>query len=149
MNLVVSGSPTDKTMDDAMSRGISIGNSVNIARDLANAPPNFMTPTELSNAASGVARETGARIEIIEREEMVKLGMGALIGVSQGSTEPPKFIVLRYEGDQNNPDNSIALLGKGITFDSGGLDLKSASGMRTMKGDMAGGAAVILSLIHI
>lgn len=143
LDLVVSGSATEKTMNDAMSRGISVGNSVNIARDLANAPPNFMTPTELSNAASGVARETGVHIEIIEREEMAKLGMGALIGVSQGSTEPPKFIVLRYEGDQNNPDNSIALLGKGITFDSGGLDLKSASGMRTMKGDMAGGAAVI------
>ena len=143
LDLVVNGSGTVKNMNDAMSRGMSIGSSVNIARDLANAPPNFMTPTELSNAASGVARETAANIEILEREEMAKFGMGALIGVAQGSIEAPKFIVLRYEGDQNNPDNSIALLGKGITFDSGGLDLKSASGMRTMKGDMAGGAAVI------
>ena len=72
--------------------------------------------------------------------------MGALLGVAQGSEEPPKFIILRYKGDPENEANNIGLLGKGITFDSGGLDIKSASGMATMKGDMAGGASVIAAM---
>jgi leucyl aminopeptidase len=74
---------------------------------------------------------------------MAELGMGALIGVAQGSDEPPKLIVLRYHGDPNNEENNLGIVGKGITFDSGGLDLKSAAGMLEMKSDMAGGASII------
>ena len=77
---------------------------------------------------------------------MAELGMGALLGVAQGSEEPPKFIVLRYKGDPDDEANTLGLLGKGITFDSGGLDIKSASGMAAMKGDMAGGASVIAAM---
>ena len=126
-----------------LDEGLAVGEAVNLARDLSNAPPNFMTPADLSNSARSVALESGLTFEVVEREEMENLGMGAIIGVAQGSVEAPKLIVLRYDGDPLNPNNSLALLGKGITFDSGGLNLKSGSGMRTMKGDMAGGAAVI------
>ena len=82
----------------------------------------------------------------MNREEMASLGMGSVLGVAQGSIEPPKLVVMNYEGNPADKKNKVALIGKGITFDSGGLDIKSAAGMRTMKGDMAGGATVIAAL---
>lgn len=126
-----------------VSYGESIGQSVNLARDLSNGPPNHMTPTRLSEVATETLLGTVINVEVMDIEKMETMGMGALLGVARGSAEPPKFIVMDYIGDKDDPNNSIALLGKGITFDSGGLDLKSPTGMRTMKGDMAGGAAVI------
>ena len=130
-------------MQAGVDEGVVIGDAVNLCRDMANAPANGMTPSDMAERALEVAEECGMGIEVFERARMRELGMGALLGVAQGSAEPPKFIVLRYEGDAGNPNNNIGLLGKGITFDSGGLDIKSAAGMSTMKGDMAGGAAVI------
>jgi len=93
-----------------------------------------------------VARESGLRLEVFDRPQMAELGLGALLGVAQGSEEPPKFIILRYAGDPGNDANHLGILGKGITFDSGGLDIKNADGMATMKGDMAGGASVIAAM---
>lgn len=130
-------------MQAGVDEGVIIGEAVNLCRDMANAPANGMTPSDMAERALEVAEECGMGIEVFERARMRELGMGALLGVAQGSAEPPKFIVLRYAGDADNPNNNIGLLGKGITFDSGGLDIKSAAGMATMKGDMAGGAAVI------
>lgn len=130
-------------MQGGVDEGVIIGEAVNLCRDMANAPANGMTPSDMAERALEVAEECGMGIEVFERARMRELGMGALLGVAQGSAEPPKFIVLRYAGDAGNPNNNIGLLGKGITFDSGGLDIKSAAGMSTMKGDMAGGAAVI------
>lgn len=130
-------------MQAGVDEGVIIGEAVNLCRDMANAPANGMTPSDMAEQALEVAEECGMGIEVFERARMRELGMGALLGVAQGSEEPPKFIILRYEGDADNPNNNIGLLGKGITFDSGGLDIKSAAGMATMKGDMAGGAAVI------
>ncbi len=85
-------------------------------------------------------------LEVLDRPQMAELGMGALLGVAQGSDEPPKFIIMKYKGDPENEENNIGLLGKGITFDSGGLDIKSAAGMLTMKSDMSGGASVISAM---
>ena len=133
-------------MQGGVDEGVIIGEAVNLCRDMANAPANGMTPSDMAERALAVAEECGMGIEVFERARMRELGMGALLGVAQGSEEPPKFIILRYEGDAANPDNNIGLLGKGITFDSGGLDIKSAAGMSTMKGDMAGGAAVIAAM---
>lgn len=130
-------------MQAGVDEGVVIGEAVNLCRDMANAPANGMTPSDMAERALEVAEECGMGIEVFERARMRELGMGALLGVAQGSAEPPKFIVMRYAGDAGNPNNNIGLLGKGITFDSGGLDIKSAAGMSTMKGDMAGGAAVI------
>ena len=133
-------------MRRGVESGVAIGEAVNFCRDMANEPANHMTPSDMAERALSVANEHYLELEVLERPRMEELGMGALLGVAQGSDEPPKFIILHYEGDPRNPHNNIGLLGKGITFDSGGLDIKSASGMLTMKGDMAGGAAVIASM---
>ncbi len=123
--------------------GLVIADAVNLAREMGNEPANFMTPTRMAEIAVEVGREHGMDVTVLERSDMESLGMGALAGVAQGTEEPPKFIVIKYAGDPDHPGNSLGLLGKGITFDSGGLDLKSASGMLTMKSDMSGGACVI------
>ncbi|CAI8045613.1 Probable cytosol aminopeptidase [Geodia barretti] len=108
-----------------------------------------MTPTRMADAARGVAEATGLEFDVIEREGMVEHGMGALLGVAQGSEEPPKLIVLKYHGDPDHPENNLGLVGKGITFDTGGISLKPAANMEAMKGDMAGGASVIAAMSAI
>ena len=137
----------DESKLDALRSGIDvgriIGEGVNRCRDMANEPANSMTPSEMAEQALEVSQAHGVELEVIERPQMKELGMGALLAVAQASEEPPKFIIMRYSGDPQNAENNIGLLGKGITFDSGGLDIKNASGMATMKGDMAGGASVI------
>jgi len=135
------------SIEEGINTGSIIGGAVNFARDMVNEPPNYMTPTKMAELAEGLESFSEAlSVEIIDHQEMTDLGMGALLGVSQGSKEPPKLIVMRYFADEGNESETIGLLGKGITFDSGGLDIKSAVGMRYMKGDMAGGAAVIASM---
>ena len=132
-----------ETLRQGAEAGRVIGGAVNFCRDMANEPANNMTPSEMAERALEVAQGHGVELEVKERPWMAEMGMGALLGVAQGSEEPPKFIIMRYSGDPGNEKNNIGLLGKGITFDSGGLDIKNAAGMSTMKGDMAGGASVI------
>ena len=135
-----------KLPEKGVAEGTVVGEAVNLCRDMVNEPPNFMTPTRMAEVALEVAREADLEMHVLDRPEMSELGMGALLGVAQGSDEPPKLIVLRYRGDQSEEADDLGLVGKGITFDSGGLDIKTASGMATMKGDMAGGAAVISAM---
>ena len=135
-------------LDDFLNNGKAIGGSVNLARDLSNGPPNIVTPTKMAEIANGL-NSPNLSVEILEAEDMNELGMGALLGVARGSTQPPKLIVISYFGNRSKKEDVIAFLGKGITFDSGGLDIKSASGMRSMKGDMAGGAAVLSAMSAI
>ncbi len=139
------GSKVD-ALQQGVDEGCIIGEAVNLCRDMANEPANNMTPSDMVERALEVGQGHGVEIEALERARMVELGMGALLGVAQGSEEPPKFIIMRYMGDADNEANNIGLLGKGITFDSGGLDIKNAAGMSTMKGDMAGGASVIAAM---
>jgi leucyl aminopeptidase len=133
----------------AAQRGVDVGRvlaeATNFARDLANEPSNYLTPTELANRARTLAEETGLECTVLDREQMVELGMGGLLGVAQGSAQPPKFIVLHYRGDPATAAG-MALVGKGITFDTGGISIKPAAGMEEMKGDMSGGGAVIAAL---
>jgi leucyl aminopeptidase len=112
------------------------------ARDLINAPANHVTATALADAARAIAREAGLRVRILDRAACEKMGMGAFLGVNMGSVEPPRFIHLAYVPGRT-ARRRVALIGKGITFDSGGLDLKTTEGMATMKGDMSGAAAVL------
>jgi len=128
-------------IEEGVRRGAVLAESVNFARDLVNAPGNHLTPAALAEAARELAREIGVECTVLEREEMERLGMGALLGVAKGSAEPPKLIVLRYARDASRP--LVALVGKGVTFDTGGISLKPAKGMSEMKGDMAGAAAVL------
>ncbi len=128
--------------DAAIARAAALAEATNFARDLINEPPNVLTPTELAHRASAMAASFGLECEILDRPRMQELGMGGLLGVSQGSAEPPKFIILRYRGAPQR-SGGLALVGKGITFDTGGISIKPAAGMDDMKGDMSGAAAVI------
>ncbi len=128
-----------------LSRGQAIGESMNLTRDLANEPPNILTPTEMANRAQKMAREVGLKCEILDEAKMRKLGMGSLLSVSAGSEQPAKLIILRYTPARNTGKKGdlLALVGKGITFDTGGISIKPAEGMESMKYDMSGGATVI------
>ena len=112
------------------------------ARDLINEPANSVTATALAEAARAIAKESGLRVRILDRAACERMGMGAFLGVNRGSAEPPRFIHLTYV-PRRPARRRLALVGKGITFDSGGLDLKTAEGMAWMKGDMSGAAAVL------
>ena len=140
----------DKTRAKAIEAGVKQGSIVAqatiTARDMVNEPANHMTPSRMAEAAQKVASDHGLKIEIMENAQMKKMGMGAFMGVAQGTDEPAKLIVLRYEGDPDNPENNLGLIGKGITFDTGGISLKPPGGMEAMKGDMAGGASVIAAM---
>ena len=115
---------------------------------MINEPANYMTPTHMADEATRLAEAYGLKLDILEREQMQELGMGALLGVAQGSRQPPKFIVLNYRGaDSEKAD--VALVGKAITFDSGGISIKPSGGMESMKGDMAGGATVMAAMVAI
>ncbi|NGP46624.1 leucyl aminopeptidase [Bacillaceae bacterium SIJ1] len=132
---------------EAFERGTAFGEGTCFARTLVHIPGNELTATMLAEMASDMARDKGIEANIYEKEDMEKWGMGALLAVNQGSIEPPKLIVLRYEG---NPDSkeTLALVGKGITFDTGGYSIKSKDGLIGMKADM-GGAASVLGAMHI
>jgi len=134
-----------KDLKDALTRGEIIGDSMNFTRDLANEPPNVLHPTEMAKRAEKMAKEVGLKCEILDESKMEKLGMGSLLSVSKGSAQPAKFIVLRYEPKKSTGKKGelLALVGKGITFDTGGISIKPAEGMDAMKYDMSGGATVI------
>ena len=133
-------------IERGVSDGRAVADAVNLARDMGNEPANHMTPTQMAEIALEAANETGMALTVFDRADIERMGMGAFAGVARGTEEPPKLIVLRYDGDPDDPANNLGLLGKGITFDSGGLDIKSASGMLTMKSDMSGGASVIAAM---
>jgi leucyl aminopeptidase len=144
--MLLSGDADQAALQGAIERGTAYAEATNLARDLVNEPPNVLTPTELANRASTMAKEFGLECQVLERSQMQELGMGGLLAVSQGSAEPPKFIILRYRGAPNSTNKGMALVGKGITFDTGGISLKPAERMHEMKGDMAGAAAVIAAM---
>ena len=130
-------------MEAGVRRGQVLARAVNMTRDLVVTPANDMTPTRMAEAAAEMARGLPLDLQVLERADMERLGMGALLGVAQGSAEPPKLIVLHYRPQNGRRGRPIALVGKGITFDSGGISLKPGEGMGDMKMDMAGGAAVL------
>lgn len=132
-------------IENGLQRGITVGDSMNFTRDLANEPPNILHPTEMANRAQVMAGEVGLKCEILDEEQMEQLGMGSLLSVSKGSEQPAKLIVLRYEPENSTAKDGelLALVGKGITFDTGGISLKPGEGMEAMKYDMSGGATVL------
>jgi len=132
----------------AARQGEIIARATILARDLANEPANFMTPGHMAATAARLAEDNNLDFELLEKDRMQELGMGALLAVSQGSCQPPKFIILRYKG-KTDAGVDLALLGKGVTFDSGGISLKPAEKMEEMKTDMAGGAAVLAAMSAI
>ena len=137
-------SPNGADLEAAFERGRILAEAQNFTRDLVNEPANTMTPAILAECARAMADEFGLECEILDQDRMKQLGMGSLLGVAQGSTEPPYLIIVRYRPSAApKSTDHLALVGKGVTFDSGGISIKPADGMEKMKYDMAGGASVL------
>ena len=132
-------------LEQGCYKGRVMAEATNLARDMVNEPANYMTPTHMAETAMRLAETYGLEVSVLEQEQMREMGMGALLGVAQGSRQPPKLIVLHYQGSDST-ETDIALVGKGITFDSGGISIKPSEKMGDMKGDMAGGAAVLSAM---
>jgi leucyl aminopeptidase len=130
----------------AVQRGRVLGESTNLARALANEPGNTLTPQEFATRAAAIAREGGIEVEILDERRIAELGMGLLLGVARGSSEPPRLMVFRHDPPGAPAAPVLGLVGKGITFDTGGISIKPADGMERMKDDMAGGAAVACAM---
>jgi leucyl aminopeptidase len=126
---------------DAMALGVRVAEGVMLARDLVNTPGGELTPSLLAEAATEIAASENLKITVLKAKDIERAGLGGLLGVNRGSVHPPRLIELVYE--PTKAKGSLALVGKGITFDSGGLSLKTADGMMTMKDDMGGAAAIL------
>jgi leucyl aminopeptidase len=130
--------------EQSFARGQILGEAQNFTRELVNEPANLLTPLVLADKAKAMAAEAGLECEVLDEARMTQLGMGSLLGVSQGSAAPPALIIVRYKPETpSKSSDHLALIGKGVTFDTGGVSIKPADGMEKMKYDMAGGAAVL------
>ena len=126
----------------AVKKGVAIANGVCLARDLDNRPGNVATPTHLAENAQAIGKSGGMKVTVFEREKFTKMGMGALAGVASGTKIPPKFILMEYWGAKKSA-KPVVLVGKGLTFDSGGISIKPANRMDEMKYDMCGSGVVL------
>jgi leucyl aminopeptidase len=136
------------SLQTAVDHGRVIGESQNFARDLINEPSNKLTPRILAAKAEAMAKEVGLAVDVLDERKIAELKMGALIGVAQGSIEPPRMIVVRYEPQTPRPEAPVlGLVGKGVTFDTGGISIKPATNMEKMKYDM-GGAGTMLGAMR-
>jgi leucyl aminopeptidase len=131
--------------EEAVLQGEAIAEGMNLAKTLGNLPGNMCTPTHLAETAQALGKEYGLKVEVLERDDMEKLGMGALLSVARGSHQPPKFIVAQYRSGAED-EKPVVLVGKGITFDTGGISIKPSAEMDEMKFDMCGAASVLGTL---
>ena len=132
----------DRAIREAVRVGAAVAGGVNLAKDLGNLPPNVCNPTYLAKTAQSVGKRLGMKVQVLERKDMERLKMGSFLSVTQGSETPPKFIIMQHNGGTAK-EAPIVLVGKGITFDTGGISLKPGEGMDEMKYDMCGAASVI------
>jgi len=136
------GSGETKAAQASLARGEAIAGGVDLAKDLGNLPGNYCTPTYLADRAKAMAKASGLKIQVLGLKEIEKLGMGSFLSVAKGSDEPPRFIVMEHQGGAKSA-KPVVLVGKGITFDSGGISIKPSADMDEMKYDMCGAASVI------
>ncbi len=132
----------DRAIREAVRVGVAVAGGVNLAKDLGNLPPNVCNPSYLAKTAQTIGKRLGMKVQVLERKDMEKLKMGSFLSVTQGSETPPKFIIMQHSGGTSK-EAPIVLVGKGITFDTGGISLKPGEGMDEMKYDMCGAASVI------
>jgi leucyl aminopeptidase len=138
----------DKALRAAVDRAQIVARAVHLARDLVNTPPSDLHPAELAQVAKDRASAVGVDVEVLDPKALVKGGFGGILGVGQGSAHGPRLVHLSYKGGKGS-SRKVALIGKGVTFDSGGLSLKPAASMEEMKGDMGGAAAVIAAVAAV
>jgi leucyl aminopeptidase len=141
--IVQTTSGREAAVGRGVARGALVAEAMNLTRELGNEPGDRMTPAILADRAVAMARENGLGYDVLDEERMKELGMGAILGVSRGSEEPARLIQLTYEPEVADGADVVAFVGKGITFDSGGISIKPREGMEWMKYDMCGGAAVV------
>jgi leucyl aminopeptidase len=141
--IIFAAEATSPALESALNRGRIIAEAANLSRDIAVEPPNLLTPLALADRARKMSAKCGLSFEVLDQDRMRQLGMGALLGVAQGSAAPPAMIIMRYTPEKAASSDHLGLVGKGVTFDTGGISIKPAEGMEKMKYDMAGGAAVI------
>ena len=142
LEIHVAETDDNQSAKDALKQGLAVSAGVSFAKDLGNLPPNVCTPTYLAEQALAMVKTHGLTVQVLEREEMKKLGMGSFLGVAQGSAQPPKLIVLQHlQGKKDQ--KPVVLVGKGITFDTGGISLKPGAEMDEMTYDMCGAASVL------
>ena len=143
ISLITLATSSDPALDRAIEKARIIGEATNLSRDISVEPPNLLTPLTLADRARKMAQGCGLSFELLDQDRMRQLGMGALLGVAQGSANPPALIVMQYKPENATSTGHLGLVGKGVTFDTGGISIKPSEGMEKMKYDMAGGAAVI------
>jgi leucyl aminopeptidase len=144
--LFVACKDTAKAVQVAVHQGEALVEGMNLAKDLGNLPPNVCTPTYLAKTAQGLMKKTKLKVELLTKKQMETLGMGSFLSVAQGSETPPQFIIMRHNGGKANEAPTV-LVGKGITFDTGGISLKPGEAMDEMKYDMCGAASVVGTLL--
>lgn len=146
MTVLTSQKGQVRQLAEGIRRGKAAAEAAWFVRDLCNHPSNVMTPTRIAAEAKAIAKEEGLTLKILEQKDMEQMGMGALLGVARGSHEPPKFIILEYNGSKKKDERPVVFVGKTITFDTGGISLKPSENMEHMKADMTGGAEVLASI---
>ncbi len=144
-DLVISVPTASAALQSALRVGQIIGEAANLSRDISVEPPNKLTPMALAEHAQAMAKANGLSCEVLDTDRMRQLGMGAMLGVAQGSAQPGAMVIIEYKPETRNggPAAKLALIGKGVTFDTGGISIKPSDGMEKMKYDMCGAAAVI------
>ncbi|MGA0894117.1 MAG: leucyl aminopeptidase family protein, partial [Ilumatobacteraceae bacterium] len=142
--VLVAGEARSKGVSSGAERGRITAGAAYLARDLANLPPAYMTARMMAEKAQEVGRASGLTVEVFDEHQLAEMGCGGMLGVNRGSTEPPRMVRLTYT--PKSPSGHLALVGKGVMFDSGGLSLKPSDGMLTMKMDMSGAAAVLSAM---
>lgn len=143
--LLAPTSASQSTVNAGAKRGQILGEATSFVRNMSNHPANIMKPSRVVAEAKTIAKESKIRLKVLDRQHMKKLGMGGLLGVAQGSIEPPHFIILEYSGGPKT-QRPVVLVGKTVTFDSGGISLKPSENMEQMKADMTGGAEVLAAV---
>ncbi|MBT3430182.1 MAG: leucyl aminopeptidase [Proteobacteria bacterium] len=146
VSLLASSGKNDTAMRTGIQEACAIANGVALAKDLSNLPGNLCTPSYLANQARKLGKSHKLKVNVLDEAKMKALGMGALLSVSRGSREPARLIVMEHQGGQRS-DKPVVLVGKGLTFDAGGISLKPAAAMDEMKYDMCGGASVFGAMV--
>ncbi|RVW05598.1 leucyl aminopeptidase [Rhodococcus xishaensis] len=140
-------SPRAKTSKDALARSAAIAEAVATARELVNTPPSHLFPSEFAARAKAVGTAAGLTVKVLDEKQLAKAGFGGIIGVGQGSSRPPRLVQMTYSAKKRRGVKKVALVGKGVTFDTGGISIKPAAGMENMTSDMGGAAAVVATVV--
>ncbi|WP_277834379.1 leucyl aminopeptidase [Speluncibacter jeojiensis] len=146
VDLLVAG-PRAKEPKQVLARAIAIATATAVARDLVNTPPSHLFPAEFAARAAALGEEVGLGVEVLDEKALERKGFGGIIGVGKGSSRPPRLVRLSHKGSRRKGAPTVALVGKGVTFDTGGISIKPAAGMENMTSDMGGAAAVVATVV--